>query len=440
MADPLEAYLRRSPLTQRQRADLWDAYNGAADQDSLAAALQAIQVPKEVKAGLWDMKAGMAAAPRSRALPQLPGTSLTNAPPETLGVKVKRQLVRSATGGVFDSWDDASDWFFGSKERREASAAGLAGDPTPAQMLQGAVFAAGPAVGEIPAVAGAPAAIASAGRAMTAYPKSGAALLAALPSLAEGDLQGAAVDAAMTALGIKGAQKLPAAFRLAAALRKGASLEEAVALATGTARGPAPKGPVQTIPGYQGTSTTPSMPAPMPVPQEPIRLSVPAPAPAKPIRGTQPPEGKVKMATIHQPEGTSFSTNTESGAAAAGKVSPKSAALVDDQLRAIAEAGGEGNPLLTPQAQRAIKKPPKPAPVKVDKGREAVQIHSELRQFAREYGKSHPNERTIYIKLDSSGRPVETISQGQAGALTRKGERWTWINNIWGDPKNLHTQ
>ncbi|MEY4387883.1 MAG: hypothetical protein RLY20_3166 [Verrucomicrobiota bacterium] len=55
--DPVEAYLRKAPATDAQRADLWDAYHDAVSPDDLATKLQAIKVPDQVKVGLWDLKA-----------------------------------------------------------------------------------------------------------------------------------------------------------------------------------------------------------------------------------------------------------------------------------------------------------------------------------------------------------------------------------------------
>lgn len=57
MPDSLESILKRSPLTNTQRADLWDAFNGATNEADLAAKLEASPVPKQVKASLWDLKA-----------------------------------------------------------------------------------------------------------------------------------------------------------------------------------------------------------------------------------------------------------------------------------------------------------------------------------------------------------------------------------------------
>lgn len=56
-ADPLEAILRRSPLTNAQRADVWDAYESSDNEDELATRLEALKIPKQVKASLWDLKA-----------------------------------------------------------------------------------------------------------------------------------------------------------------------------------------------------------------------------------------------------------------------------------------------------------------------------------------------------------------------------------------------
>jgi len=134
-------------------------------------------------------------------------------------------------------------------------------------------------------------------------------------------------------------------------------------------------------------------------------------------------KGNTKPATVY----TNPNSPTPAARRAARTAAQKEAAGADleAQLKASLEAG----------------KPAKvdsPAP-KVDKGKQAVQVHRELRDFAKDYGQKNPTIDRIYIKLDESGRPMEVISQGQAGALTRKKLPWTWVNNVWGSPKNLHT-
>lgn len=57
-ADPVADLLRKAPLSDAQRATLWDAYQGAATPDDLAAALKPLQIPNPLKADLWDLKAG----------------------------------------------------------------------------------------------------------------------------------------------------------------------------------------------------------------------------------------------------------------------------------------------------------------------------------------------------------------------------------------------
>lgn len=57
MMDSLESFLRRSPITPAQRADLWDAYEGTQDEDALAETLKPLKIPNVVKARLWDLKA-----------------------------------------------------------------------------------------------------------------------------------------------------------------------------------------------------------------------------------------------------------------------------------------------------------------------------------------------------------------------------------------------
>jgi len=65
--DPVADRLRVAPLTPRLRADAWDAFDQARDADDLATRLAALAMPADVKADLWDLKAGASArstAPR----------------------------------------------------------------------------------------------------------------------------------------------------------------------------------------------------------------------------------------------------------------------------------------------------------------------------------------------------------------------------------------
>lgn len=77
MAD-LETVLKQSPLTPKQRADLWDLYQNAPDRDALTAALGGVNIPKEVKAKLWDLKGAGPETPQpagAAALRQVEGIS-----------------------------------------------------------------------------------------------------------------------------------------------------------------------------------------------------------------------------------------------------------------------------------------------------------------------------------------------------------------------------
>jgi hypothetical protein len=59
--DALTALLKRAKLTDPQRAGLWDMYSVAKDESDLAARLQSMDLPKELKAELWDLKSGVMA-------------------------------------------------------------------------------------------------------------------------------------------------------------------------------------------------------------------------------------------------------------------------------------------------------------------------------------------------------------------------------------------
>jgi len=84
MADDLEAVLRRIPATNKQRAELWDAYEGSADADELASRIETIGVPKQYKAQLWDMKS---AVPSVAHVPE-PGVMGGNSPALRAGMQV----------------------------------------------------------------------------------------------------------------------------------------------------------------------------------------------------------------------------------------------------------------------------------------------------------------------------------------------------------------
>lgn len=71
--DPLEALLRRYPLSPRQRAGLWDLYETATSTDDLAARLGSVQLDEGIKAKLWELKAQETApVPKEVQQPQGP--------------------------------------------------------------------------------------------------------------------------------------------------------------------------------------------------------------------------------------------------------------------------------------------------------------------------------------------------------------------------------
>lgn len=54
--DPLESLLRRSPMSDAQRAEAWDAVESATTPEELERNLKALKIPDRVKADLWDTK------------------------------------------------------------------------------------------------------------------------------------------------------------------------------------------------------------------------------------------------------------------------------------------------------------------------------------------------------------------------------------------------
>lgn len=58
--DPVAGILMQAPATLR--ADAWDAFNASANADELASKIGSMNLPKEVKAQLWDLKQGSQSA------------------------------------------------------------------------------------------------------------------------------------------------------------------------------------------------------------------------------------------------------------------------------------------------------------------------------------------------------------------------------------------
>lgn len=200
----LETTLRQSPLTPAQRADLWDAFQDAKDADDLAAKLQTLNVPKQVKADLWDMKAAgtTTTAPGELAVPKDAGSSSFSA----LGQTLLRpdQTLLGAGKRILQLGHDAT--------------IGATGFPTPGAFLpDGPMQEGGGTALDIAAIsqgtgalaraaAGAvtmPNAVGAAARWAASNPTAAGAITGAVPGVLSGDLRGAATGAALGALGVK---------------------------------------------------------------------------------------------------------------------------------------------------------------------------------------------------------------------------------------------
>lgn len=68
MAD-IQSILQNAPIPQAIRASAWDAYQGATDEDDLAARLNKLPIPNNVKADLWDAKRADKAATSASTAP-----------------------------------------------------------------------------------------------------------------------------------------------------------------------------------------------------------------------------------------------------------------------------------------------------------------------------------------------------------------------------------
>lgn len=94
--------------------------------------------------------------------------------------------------------------------------------------------------------------------------------------------------------------------------------------------------------------------------------------------------------------------------------------------------------VVTPKAatkpRASAKVDPEAQPVKVlDKGAAAAAEHKRLMAFAKEIAAKNPRAgERIWVELDAAGVPIRHLTPDQAGAVTRRGGRATWVSNVWG--------
>lgn len=106
-------------------------------------------------------------------------------------------------------------------------------------------------------------------------------------------------------------------------------------------------------------------------------------------------------------------------------------ALEGTALGAVAK-GAKGGAKAVAEKVIESAKPAKVAATVADRGRAAATAHTELMAFAREVAKGNPKVGAkIWILLDDAGKPVKTLTADQAGAAARKGQKTTWVRNLW---------
>lgn len=89
-------------------------------------------------------------------------------------------------------------------------------------------------------------------------------------------------------------------------------------------------------------------------------------------------------------------------------------------------------PKATPPAPKVTAPAPAPTVPKPDAGRAAASAHSDLMAFAKEAAKANPKTgEKIWMLLDDAGKPVKVLTPDQAGAAARRGEKTTWVRNLW---------
>ena len=144
MSDPLEDFLRAAPLNDRQRAGLWDMYEASKNADDLAARLKSMELPEDIKAGLWDLKSqGSAPATEPKAATWSDRLGLNSPNPQMPQLGALEPLAQMVRGGIRGAGAGAVDMvqgaasslmgtanaIAGAEDQGAATAAGMAGTP-----------------------------------------------------------------------------------------------------------------------------------------------------------------------------------------------------------------------------------------------------------------------------------------------------------------------
>jgi hypothetical protein len=105
-----------------------------------------------------------------------------------------------------------------------------------------------------------------------------------------------------------------------------------------------------------------------------------------------------------------------------------------DEARAVIDAVRANAGNVAPEvaaAMPAVTQAPV-VPIKPDAGRAAAGAHRRLMDFAKGIAKEDPKiGEKIWILLDDAGEPVKRLTSDEAGAAARKGQRTTWVKNLW---------
>jgi hypothetical protein len=135
--DPLESLLRAAPLNDRQRAGLWDMYEGSKNPDDLAARLKSVEIADDIKAQLWDLKSQQSPTKPSDALPEMRPVSSHGPKAPTWSDKLGLNqpsdsmlggFVRGSASGAVDLAQGAASEISKMMQRKEATEQAAAND------------------------------------------------------------------------------------------------------------------------------------------------------------------------------------------------------------------------------------------------------------------------------------------------------------------------
>lgn len=151
--DPVVSLLLKSPLTPAQRRAASEAFTSSANEDDLQERMMALNLPKMVRADLWDLKASAAPQPSVEAPQELQGNTVGRFLGNAAEALNPISMVKGAANAAMHPIDTAVGMFDAQKAQYDKAKAAEAGGNT-SEMIGHSLAAAIPILGPMAAEIG----------------------------------------------------------------------------------------------------------------------------------------------------------------------------------------------------------------------------------------------------------------------------------------------